>query len=70
MDLRADLPRVRAPTLVGAGAQDPSTPPEHGEAIAAAIPGARFELLSPSAHICAVERASEVTGLIRDHLAL
>jgi 3-oxoadipate enol-lactonase len=69
MDLRADLPRVRAPTLVVAGAQDPSTPPEHGEAIAAAIPGARFELLSPSAHICAVERASEVTGLIRDHLA-
>ena len=69
MDLRADLPRIQAPTLVVAGAQDPSTPPEHGEAIAAAIPRARFELLSPSAHLCAVERARDVTLLIRDHLA-
>ena len=69
MDLRADLPRIQARTLVVAGAQDPSTPPEHGEAIAAAIPSARFELLSPSAHLCAVERADDVTLLIRDHLA-
>ena len=58
-----------APTLVVAAAQDPSTPPEHGEAIAAAIAGARFELLAPSAHIAAVERAGEVTALIGDHLA-
>jgi 3-oxoadipate enol-lactonase len=69
MDLRGDLPRIQAPTLVVAAAQDTSTPPEHGEAIAAAIPGARFELVSPSAHIAAVERADEVTALIRDHLA-
>jgi 3-oxoadipate enol-lactonase len=69
MDLRADLPRIQAPTLVVAGAQDPSTPPEHGEAIAAAIPGARFVLLSPSRHLCAVERADDVTELVRDHLA-
>jgi 3-oxoadipate enol-lactonase len=68
MDLRADLPRIRAPTLVVAGAQDPSTPPEHGEAIAAAVPSARFELLSPSAHLAAVERADDVTRLIREHL--
>jgi 3-oxoadipate enol-lactonase len=69
MDLRGDLPRIQAPTLVVAAAQDTSTPPEHGEAIAAAIPGARLELVSPSAHIAAVERADEVTALIRDHLA-
>jgi 3-oxoadipate enol-lactonase len=69
MDLRGDLPRIQLPTLVVAAAQDTSTPPEHGEAIAAAIPGARFELVSPSAHIAAVERADEVTALIRDHLA-
>jgi 3-oxoadipate enol-lactonase len=69
MDLRADLPRIAAPTLVVAAAQDPSTPPEHGEAVAAAIPDARFELLSPSAHIAAVERADDVTRLLLDHLA-
>jgi 3-oxoadipate enol-lactonase len=69
MDLRADLRRILAPTVVVAGAQDPSTPPEHGAAIAAAIPGARFELLDPSAHIAAIERADDVTRLLLDHLA-
>jgi 3-oxoadipate enol-lactonase len=69
MDLRPDLPRIQAPTLVVAAAQDPSTPPEHGEAVAAAIPGARFELLSPSAHIAAMERADDVNRLLLDHLA-
>jgi 3-oxoadipate enol-lactonase len=69
MDLRRDVPRIAAPTLVIAAAQDPSTPPEHGEAVAAAIPGARFERLSPSAHIAAVERADDVTRLLLDHLA-
>jgi 3-oxoadipate enol-lactonase len=69
MDLREDLGRIRAPALVVAGAQDPSTPPEHGRAIADGIPGARYELLDPSAHIAAVERADEVTRLLLDHLA-
>jgi 3-oxoadipate enol-lactonase len=68
MDLREDLGRIRAPTLVVAGAQDPSTPPEHGEAVAAAITGARYELLDPSAHIAAIERADDVTRLLLDHL--
>jgi len=69
MDLRRDLPRIQAPTLVVVGAQDPATPPEHGETIAALIPGARLEVLSPSAHNPAVERADDVTALIRAHLA-
>ncbi len=69
MDLRPDLPRIQAPTLVVTGAQDPATPPEHGAAIAALIPGARLESLSPSAHNPAVERPGDVTALIRDHLA-
>jgi 3-oxoadipate enol-lactonase len=67
MDLRGDLSRIRAPTLVIAGAQDPSTPPEHGEAIAAGISGSLFELLDPSAHIAAVERADDVTRLLNEH---
>ena len=65
MDLRADLRRIAAPTLVVAGEQDGSTPPEHGERIAAAIAGARLEILSPAAHIAAVERADEVTAADR-----
>ena len=57
LDLRAGLPAVTAPTLVIGGAQDPSIPPEHGRAIAAAIRAARFELLDPAAHLASVERA-------------
>jgi 3-oxoadipate enol-lactonase len=68
MDLRDDVRRITAPTLVVAGAQDPSTPPERGAAIADAIPGARYELLDPCAHIAAVERADDVTRLLLDHL--
>ena len=69
MDLRGGLPGIVAPTLVVAGRQDPSIPPEHGEAIAAAIPGARIEILDPGAHLASVERADVVTSLIAGHLA-
>jgi 3-oxoadipate enol-lactonase len=68
MDLRDGLPGITAPTLVVAGRQDPSIPPEHGEAIAAAIPGARIEILDPGAHLASVERADAVTALIAEHL--
>lgn len=68
LDLRAGLPAIAAPTLVMAGAQDPSIPAEHGRAIAAAVPGARFELLDPGAHLASVERAADVNELIACHL--
>jgi 3-oxoadipate enol-lactonase len=68
MDLRAGLPGITAPTLVVAGRQDPSIPAEHGEAIAAAVPGARLEILDPAAHLASVERADAVTALIAEHL--
>jgi 3-oxoadipate enol-lactonase len=67
MDLRPELAGISAPTLVIAGAQDPSTPPEHAEAIAAAIP-ARLAVLDPAAHLANVEQAEAVTRLIREHL--
>jgi 3-oxoadipate enol-lactonase len=68
MDLRDGLRGITAPTLVVAGRQDPSIPPAHGEAIAAAIPGARVEILDPGAHLASVERADAVTALIAEHL--
>jgi 3-oxoadipate enol-lactonase len=67
MDLRPGLAGIRAPALVIAGAQDPSTPPEHARAIAAGVPGSRLEILDPAAHLSSVERAAEVTRLIVDH---
>ena len=67
MDLRDDLPRIAAPTLVVAGTDDPSTPPEHGELIATLIPGARIEILE-AAHLASWERADEVNALLAAHL--
>jgi 3-oxoadipate enol-lactonase len=67
MDLRADLPAVRAPTLVIAGALDPATPVEHGELIASLIPGARVEIVE-AAHLASWERAAEINALLAEHL--
>jgi len=69
MDLRADLGRITAPTLVISGADDLATPVEHQRLIAEAIPGARHEILSPAAHVAAVEQAGAVNRLIEEHLS-
>jgi 3-oxoadipate enol-lactonase len=70
MDLTADLPGIRAATLVIAGADDPAIPPAHGAAIAGAIPGARLAVLPDAAHLANVEQAEAVNGLILDHLGV
>ncbi len=64
MDLTPDLPSITAPTLVIAGEQDPATPPEHGRRIADLIPGARFEVVSPAAHLATIERPDLTTAMI------
>ena len=68
MDLRADLARIVAPTLVISAREDPSLPPVHGERIASAVPGARYECLDGAAHLANVEQPAAVTRLILDHL--
>jgi 3-oxoadipate enol-lactonase len=68
LDLRGELARISAPTLVIAAAEDPSTPPAHSELIAAAIPGARLSVLEHGAHLVAVERPDEVSTLIERHM--
>ena len=40
--MRDRLGTIRAPTVVVHGSDDPMFPPEHGRALAAAIPGARL----------------------------
>jgi pimeloyl-ACP methyl ester carboxylesterase len=67
-DVRGALTAVRAPTLVIAGSDDPSTPPEMVEQIAAEISGARFEMIEQAAHIPSVEQADVFNRLIEEHL--
>jgi 3-oxoadipate enol-lactonase len=69
MDLRGDLPSIKAPTLVISGAQDPAIPPEHGAAIAAGISGAR-QLVVEGAHLASVASPAEVTSAILSHLSV
>jgi 3-oxoadipate enol-lactonase len=68
MDQRDDLANIAAPTLVVGGAQDAAIPTEHQRALATAIAGARLEILDPGAHVVSIERADDVTRLIRQHL--
>jgi 3-oxoadipate enol-lactonase len=67
-DVRGALAAVGAPTLVIAGADDPSTPPETVEQISAAIADARFEVIEQAAHIPSVEQADVFNRLIEEHL--
>jgi 3-oxoadipate enol-lactonase len=69
LDLRPYLPRIAAPLLVLAGADDPATPPELGAAIAAGAPGAHFEVLADAAHLAPVEQPARVAHLLLEHFA-
>ena len=68
MDLRPELAAIAAPTLVVSGSADPATPVEHQRLIAAAVPGARHEIVRPAAHLAAVQQPEAVNRLIREHL--
>jgi 3-oxoadipate enol-lactonase/4-carboxymuconolactone decarboxylase len=68
MDLLPDLPRITAPTLALAGAEDPATPPEHLATIAGTVPGARLQVLPQAAHLANVEQAAAVNAALLAHL--
>src|SRR5688572_8691040 len=68
LDLREDLGRITAPTLVVSGADDPALPPEHQRRIAEGIGGAELLTVGPAAHLANLERTLEVTGALLAHL--
>lgn len=68
MDQVPQLGEIRAPTLVIAAADDPATPPEHGELIASAVPGARLEIVRGARHLATIEQPEAMTELILGHL--
>jgi pimeloyl-ACP methyl ester carboxylesterase len=63
-DVRAAAGRVDASVLVVAGAEDVLTGPAHARALAAALPGARVELIPGSGHTPQVERPAELARAI------
>ncbi|MEH3085060.1 MAG: alpha/beta fold hydrolase [Xylophilus ampelinus] len=68
VDWRDALPRIQAPTLVIAGAQDAGTPLAMSQAIADAVPGARLAVIEGASHISAVERPGAFAALVRGFL--
>jgi 3-oxoadipate enol-lactonase/4-carboxymuconolactone decarboxylase len=60
MDLRSAIGAIGAPTLIVAGADDPSTPPAMAEDMRVRIPGAELVVLPRAAHLLNIERADAV----------
>jgi 3-oxoadipate enol-lactonase len=67
--LDPELGAVRAPTLAIAAERDSLCPPRASEIIAAAIPGARVEVIPGSGHQIEVERPAELSRAILSFLA-
>jgi len=63
------LPGIAVPTIVLAGDQDVLTPPAENQAMAAAIPGARFVSIPASGHLTPMERPGAVAAALSEFFA-
>jgi len=68
-DNRADLARLRTPTLVLQCSDDVIAPVEVGELVHRNIPGSRFVLMKASGHCPNLSAPEETIAVIRDFLA-
>lgn len=68
-DLRAAAATIEKPALVVVGDQDVATPPRDAEALAAALPNGRLEVVAGAAHITCVEQPVALARLIRAFLS-
>lgn len=68
-DSRPLLPQLRCPLLVVCGDADALTPPDCAREIAAAVPGARLEILEQCGHLLTWECPEQVNRLLLDWLA-
>lgn len=66
-DLRAELPRITAPTLVVAGREDPATPVAHARELADGIRDATLTEVPHAAHLANVERPVPVLAALLAH---
>ena len=67
-DSLADLARVRVPTLVICGRQDPVTPVADHGAMAACVPGSRLAVIEDCGHLSTIEQPQAVTAELRHWL--
>ncbi len=67
-DLRDDVHRITAPTLVVAGEHDVATPVEDAVWLRDHVPGARLVVLEGAAHLSNLEQPTAFTRAVRDHV--
>ena len=65
-DVTSRLPEIAVPTLLVYGEDDPAATPDEGCKIAAAIPGARFEVIPEVRHGITLEGKPILAGLLRE----
>jgi pimeloyl-ACP methyl ester carboxylesterase len=68
-DSTASLPSLAVPTLVIVGELDALTPPSESQAMAAAIPGARLDIVPGTGHLAPMERPRAVAAALGDFFA-
>lgn len=68
-DQRDRVAAIAVPTLVLVGAEDKATPPALSEELAAAIPGARLEVIAGAGHIANLEQPAAFNRLVDAFLA-
>ncbi len=68
MDLREDLQRIVAPTLVLAGRDDAAIPLDHAEHLAANIANARLVVIDRAGHLAPIEQPDAFLGRVEGHL--
>ncbi len=68
-DLRRDMPRISAPTLVLHGSADRIIPVHHGRWLAAHIPGAQLVIYGSAGHGLSIERAADYNRDVLSWLA-
>jgi 3-oxoadipate enol-lactonase len=64
----AEHAAIKAPTLLIAGEKDPVAPVPMGQALAAAISGARLEVIPDVAHWMMMEAPGRTASLLKEHL--
>lgn len=69
LDIRDDLARISAPTLIVGGDRDPFIPIEHTRFLAGQIPGARLHVLENTGHMYFSECTEEYFRLLQAWLA-
>jgi pimeloyl-ACP methyl ester carboxylesterase len=68
-DMTNFLPTINVPTLILCGAQDAISPPTEMQAIAAAIPGARYVEIPNAGHMTTMENPEAVNDALQAFIA-